>query len=126
MKAKFESFLSRLETEKNISLIETIREGYKVVTESYADVVEETVSAIDSFNNMGAMASANIGNNVMNFLQNSSSKLSDLYTVDEEPELDNMPTSYFNQYEEEIIPKDEITEDLGLTTYDLAKRTSPQ
>jgi hypothetical protein len=122
MKAKFEAFLSRLETEKNAPLMETIREGYKAVTESYADVVEETVSAVDTFNNMGAMASANMGNNVMNFLRNSANTLDNLYTIDEEPELDNMPTSHFNQFEEEIIPKDEITEDLGLTTYDLAKR----
>ena len=121
MKPKFEAFLSRLETESNAPLIETIRQGYKAVTEGYADVVEETVSAIDTFNQIGAMASAGMGNNVMNFLQNSASNLSSLYTEDEEPELDYVPTSTFNQYEEPFIPRDEITEDLGLTAADLAK-----
>ena len=123
MKPKFEAFLSRLETETNAPLIETIRQGYKAVTEGYADVVEDVVSPIDNFNRMGAMASANMGNNVMNFLQGSSDYLSHLYTKeDEEPELDRITSNFDQHYEpmEEIIPRDEITEDLGLTASDLA------
>ena len=125
MKPKFEAFLSRLETEQNATLIDTIRKGYKAVNEGYADVVEDTVSPIDSFNRMSVMASSNMGNKVMSFLQNSSDTLSHLYTEgDDEPELDRI-TSVFDQHfqpEDEIIPRDEITEDLGLTASDLSRR----
>jgi len=120
MKAKFDVFLGRLETETNKPLIEAIREGFNAITEGYADVREERVSAMDNFNQMASMTASSLGNNVLNFLDSSSQKFAHLYTVDEEPELDYRATSEFNQYHAPIVIKDEIEEDLGLTADDLA------
>lgn len=114
MKAKFEAFLSRLETESNSTLIETIRKGFQAVTEGYGDLREAPVQAIDTFNQMAAMTASSIGNNVLNFLNTSRDLNKHKFTVDEEPELDNYLTSEFNQYSEEIPEIDEFEENLGI------------
>ena len=115
MKAKFESFLSQLETVENKSTIDTIRKGFEAVTEGYGDLREATVPAIDSFNQMATNAANNMGNSVLNFLDNSSAQREHMFSIDEEPELDGNPTSVFNQYEEFEPERDEIEDDLGLT-----------
>jgi hypothetical protein len=119
MISKFESFLDRLKTEDNKVLIETITSGFKTIVESYADLREERVSALDEFNDMSIMAAQMIGNPSLSFLQNSKMQYEHLYKEDDEPELDMMPTSTFNQYIEPEVKKDEIQEDLGLTAGDL-------
>ena len=119
MKSKFENFLNHLKTEKNKILIETIHKGFKAINESYADLREEKPEAINQFNEMAAFQASMIGNNVLNFLNHSNEQYNHLYKEDEEPELDLVSTSQFNQY---IEPrqKDEIENDLGLTAAELS------
>ena len=119
MKAKFESFLSRLETTENKPLLETIQKGFKAITESYADLREEMPAAIDQFNTMANAKAMSMGNTVLNFLHNSSQQYNHLYSEDTEPELDQNFTSEFNQYVEPPKPKDELETDLGLTAEEL-------
>ena len=114
MKTKFETFLSRLETDSNRSLIETIRKGLNAITEGYGDLRETPVQAIDMFNQRAAMKASSIGNNVLNFLNNSAAENAHRFTEDDEPELDGFSTSEFNQYVEEVPEYDEIENDLGL------------
>lgn len=119
METKFEAFLSRLETESNKTLMETIRKGLKAITEGYGDLREEPVQVIDVFNQKAAMAASSMGNNVINFLNQSAESRKGMFTVDEEPELDGNITSPFNQYLEEFSERDEIEEDLGITAGEL-------
>ena len=114
MKAKFEAFLSRLETANNKPTIDTIRKGFNAITEGYGDLREAPVQAIDQFNHMAASTASSMGNNVLNFLNHSADQRKHMFSVDEEPELDNYYTSEFNQYEEEFLERDEIETDLGL------------
>ena len=113
MKTKFEQFLEHLKTEDNKVLIETIQDGFNTIVESYADLREERVSALDQFNDMVAMS-----NPILSFLKCSKMELP-TYKEDQEPELDFVPTSSFNQYNEPIPQKDEIQEDLGKTASEL-------
>lgn len=119
MDKKFDAFLSRLETKDNKPIIETIRKGFKAVTEGYGDLREAPVQAIDTFNYHAAMTAASLGNNVLNFLNHSEEQRKGMFTVDEEPELDGNFTSPFNQYVEEIPEHDEIAEDLGFSAAEL-------
>ena len=45
MKAKFEAFLSLLETANNKPTIDTIRKGFNAITEGYGDLREAPVQA---------------------------------------------------------------------------------
>jgi hypothetical protein len=118
MNNKFNQFLDKLETKQNKSLIESIRQGYSVIFEGYADVRDiESVDAITKFSRQAAFNSSMEGNNILTFLQNSSEKLSNLYTYDDEEHLDGNPTSSFNQYEAPI--QKSFEENLGLTAADL-------
>jgi hypothetical protein len=119
MNTKFEAFLSRLETKNNKTLIEAIRKGFKAITEGYGDLREAPVQAIDMFNQQAAMTASSMGNNVLNFLNYSAEQRINMFTVDEEPELDWMTTSPFNQYVEKVPEYDEIENDLGLTAGEL-------
>jgi hypothetical protein len=120
METKFLAFLSRLESENNRPLIQTIQKGFKAITESYADVRDIRQSALDMFNEQAAMTAQMIGNDVLTFLQNSSTRYSHLYSKEEKSELDTNPTSQFNQYVEPIEKQDELEEHMGLTAEELA------
>ena len=113
MNDKFDAFLSRLETDNNKALIETIRKGFNAITEGYGDLRETPVQAIDMFNQRAAMKASSIGNNVLNFLNQSTAENAHRFTEDDESELDMFPTSEFNQYVEEVPEYDEIENDLG-------------
>ena len=119
MNDKFIQFLHKLENEQNKSLIESVRHGYSVIFEGYADVRDiESVDAVTMYNRRAAFDSSMNGNNVLAFLQNSSETLSNKYTYDDEDYLDDNPTSEFNQYQ---APKNQSFEqNLGLTADDLA------
>jgi len=120
MKTKFEHFLNNLKTKDNKGLMETIEKGFQVIIETYADVREERVDAISQYKEMASMTAQSMGNNVLNFLQNSSSQYNNLYSVDEEPDLDMRATSQFLQASSpshHVV--DEIEDDLGLTAGDM-------
>jgi len=123
MKSKFEKFLVQLKTKDNKGLLETIEKGFKAIHESYADVREERVDALSQFNEMATMTAQSMGNGVLSFLRNSAEGYNHLYTVDDEPELDNIPTSEFRQYSPPKV-RDEMEDNLGLTAGDLLKLNS--
>lgn len=121
-KNTFESFLNQLKTIDNKVLIETIEKGFNTIIESYADVREEKVNPLSEFNQMASNTAHLMGNDVLNFLQQSSERNAHLFSVDENPELDTIPTSEYRQFSDPDVvlkPKDEIEDDLGLTAGDL-------
>lgn len=119
MKAKFENFLKQLKTDENTPLIETIEKGFNAIQEGYADVREEKVDTLATFNQQASMLALSMGNPVLNFLQNSAESYDHLYTEEEPSELDFNPTSTF--YQDQKVEKDEIEDSLGLTASDTFK-----
>lgn len=123
---KFNSFLNNLERDDNKSLVESIRQGFNVIFESYADVVENSVihqdgtDAVTRFTRRTAYDSSMAGNNILAFLERSRNDLSSLYSHDEEAELDTVHTSEFNQMLQTNIPKHSFEDNLGLTASDLS------
>ena len=114
METKFEAFLGRLETADNKAVIEAIRQGFQAITEGYGDLREAPVQANDNFSYMAAQTASSIGNDVLNFLGQSAEQRNHMFTVDDEPELDDFDTSPFNQYSEPSVIVDEMEENLGL------------
>lgn len=94
MEQELKHFLESLVSNENAPVMETVMKGYDCIFEGYADVVDEvSVDATTRFNQMAAYNSSLDGNNILSFLQRSSERLNPRYTVDEEPELDNIGTS---------------------------------
>lgn len=96
MEQDLKKFLTALSRDENNSLMENVLKGYSCIFEGYADVRDEyTVDATTKFNQRAAFNSSVEGNNILAFLQRSSEQLSDKYSDDFEPELDNNKTNDF-------------------------------
>lgn len=94
MEQELKHFLESLTSNENAPVMETVMKGYECIFEGYADVVDEvSVDATTRFNQMAAYNASLDGNNILSFLQRSSERLNPRYTIDEEPELDNIGTS---------------------------------
>ncbi len=125
MKAEFKKFISQLETSDNKVVLEAVKHGFNVIFEGYADVRDtESIDALSMFNRQAANVAMSQGNPVLQFLQNSAEQTSQMYTFDEETELDGRDTIDYRDY---IIPtEDELVKEdnFGLTAYDLADKSS--
>lgn len=137
MEPDLKKFLHALSREENKSLMENVLKGYSCIFEGYADVRDvERVDATTQFSRRAAFNASMDGNNIMAFLQRSGESLADRYTVDYEPELDNIGTSDFmspsygrshdlDSYEQidaaDYNQPKSFEENLGLTSKDLAE-----
>ena len=135
MEHDLKNFLHTLSREENKSLMENVLKGYSCIFEGYADVRDiERVDATTQFSRRSAFNASMDGNNIMAFLQISSESLAGRYTVDHEPELDNIGTSDFmtpsygrshdlESYEQidaaDYNQPHRFEENLGLTSKDL-------
>jgi hypothetical protein len=131
MKNLLKPFLQSLENDDK-EIMEAVMNGFHVIFEGYADVRgEERPDALTQFSQMAASTALNQGNPVLAFLQNSSAKLNDLYSYDDEPELDSFqqtinyePTAdddYNNIYVKgNRIPNNSLEDSFGLTARDIA------
>jgi len=121
MEAKFKSFIEKLETSNNKSVLEAVQSGYLAIFEGYADVRDvEHEDALVMFNRQAANVALGQGNPVLQFLQNSAEQTSQMYSFDDETELDDNDTIDYREY---IIPtpdKVSYADSLGLTASDLA------
>ena len=96
MEHLLESFLDKLSSE-DTTLMETIKNGFHCIFEGYADVRDiEAPDALTQFNRMAANTAMNMGNPILSFLQNSAMSRANLFSYDDEPELDDFDTSDFN------------------------------
>lgn len=87
------SFLNKFNDSIDSSLLESLQKGYNCIFEGYGDVVaEEHEDALSTFNYNATYNNGFGVNPVMAFLNNSSNEINKIYSVDEEPELDNIPT----------------------------------
>lgn len=97
MEQHLKKFLEALARDEDSPLMENVLKGYSCIFEGYADVRDiDTTDATTRFNRQAAFNASMDGNNIMAFLQNSSERLAGNYSVDTEPELDNIITSDFN------------------------------
>jgi hypothetical protein len=95
MKHLLESFLEKLNSDDE-KLMEAVKDGFHTIFEGYADVREpERLDALTMFNQQAANMALNQGNPVLQFLQNSAATRQGMFTIDDEPELDNFDTSYY-------------------------------
>lgn len=120
MKREFNKFISKLETEENKAVLEAVQKGFNAIFEGYADVRDiETEDALTMFNRQAANVAMGQGNPVLQFLQNSAAKNAQMYTFDDESELDGRDTIDYRDY---ITPSHQPTQEdsFGLTAYDLA------
>jgi hypothetical protein len=127
MEAKFKQFIDKLETTDNKLLIEAIQSGFNAIFEGYADVRDvETEDALTMFNRQAANVAMGHGNPVLQFLQNSAEKTSQMYTFDDEDELDDYDTIDYRDYISSPETSDALANNLGLSASDLSISTNDQ
>lgn len=124
MKHLLESFLNKLDN-NDPKLMEAIHNGFHAIFEGYADVRDpERPDALSMFNQQAANLALSQGNPVLQFLQNSAASRANMFTYDDEPELDDFDTSDFNPVQNRRhVPRPEES-NLGLTARDLAVNKS--
>lgn len=121
MKAEFKKFIDKLETAENKTVLEAVQKGFDAIFEGYADVRDiETEDALTMFNRQAANVAMGHGNPVLQFLQNSAAKNAQMYTFDDETELDGRDTIDYREY---LEPTHDTSPEssFGLTAYDLAE-----
>lgn len=121
MKAEFKKFIQKLQTDDNKSVLEAVEKGFDVIFEGYADVRDiEREDALTMFNKQAAQVAMGQGNPVLQFLQNSAERNHQMYTFDEEPELDGRDTIDYREYLTPLPEKRTFEDEFGLTASDLA------
>jgi len=122
MKTEFKNFIEKLETDDNKSVLEAVEKGFNIIFEGYADVRDiEQEDALTMFNRQAANTALNQGNPVLQFLQNSAEKISQMYVEDDEHELDNRDTIDYRDYVVNTPEKTSYADSLGLTASDLSE-----
>lgn len=123
MKAEFKKFIEKLESDNNKSVLEAVEKGFEAIFEGYADVRDiEHEDALTMFNRQAANVAMGQGNPVLQFLQNSATRNQEMYTFDDESELDNRDTIDYREYLTPIPEKTRHEDDFGLTAYDLSDK----